>query len=213
MNHRKIEDLNLLGSSFEILSIENGGVIEEGFKKKMRELEEIFFKLSPQAEEFAPPPLSNNHGVVPISLNGEQFRFDSFNFVMQNGLADGYSLIKGRVQGVFYSDWAMDNAKELSLKGSELRIDAFKFVTQNKLADGNFNRKSEDEREMCARAISCTSIYKKFKHLRLPDDYHHSTYIGFVEFVMAIAVIKGRVQGVFYSDWGMENAKELSLKG
>ncbi|CAN4121505.1 unnamed protein product [Withania somnifera] len=27
------------------------------------------------------------------------------------------------------------------------------------------------------------------------------------------AVIKGRVQGVFYRDWTVENAKELGLKG
>nr|GMD39097.1 acylphosphatase-like isoform X1 [Ipomoea batatas] len=30
---------------------------------------------------------------------------------------------------------------------------------------------------------------------------------------MVRAVIKGRVQGVFYRDWTVENAKELGLKG
>ncbi|KAF3641695.1 Peptidyl-tRNA hydrolase, mitochondrial [Capsicum annuum] len=138
-----IEDLNLLGSSFEILSIENEGVIEEGFKKKMRELEEIFLKLNSQAEEFAPPPLSNDHGVVPISPSGEQFRFDAFNFVMQNGLADENF---NRNVSIFFcfsfsSYW---KTVYLQMIGSQFHFDAFKFITQNGLVDGNFNRKVLD---------------------------------------------------------------------
>ncbi|KAG6389067.1 hypothetical protein SASPL_150526 [Salvia splendens] len=60
--------------------------------------------------------------------------------------------------------------------------------------------RSEDEREMCARTIYCTDIDKKVNQadvklffqcicgevylLRLLGDYHHSTRIAFVEFVM-----------------------------
>nr|XP_009791783.1 PREDICTED: polyadenylate-binding protein-interacting protein 11-like isoform X2 [Nicotiana sylvestris]XP_016447005.1 PREDICTED: polyadenylate-binding protein-interacting protein 11-like isoform X2 [Nicotiana tabacum] len=63
-----------------------------------------------------------------------------------------------------------------------------------------FLPRSEDEREMCARTIYCTNIDKKVtqgdvklffesfcgevKRLRLLGDYHHSTRIAFVEFVM-----------------------------
>ncbi|KAF8412060.1 hypothetical protein HHK36_000013 [Tetracentron sinense] len=66
-----------------------------------------------------------------------------------------------------------------------------------------FLPRSEDEREMCARTIYCTNIDKKVSQadvklffesvcgevyrLRLLGDYHHSTRIAFVEFVMVIA--------------------------
>eukprot|EP00268_Persea_americana_P003786 TRINITY_DN1115_c0_g1_i3.p1 TRINITY_DN1115_c0_g1~~TRINITY_DN1115_c0_g1_i3.p1 ORF type:complete len:362 (+),score=63.43 TRINITY_DN1115_c0_g1_i3:220-1305(+) len=68
-----------------------------------------------------------------------------------------------------------------------------------------FLPRSEDEREMCARTIYCTNIDKKvtqqevklfFEYacgevyrLRLLGDYHHSTRIAFVEFVMAESAI------------------------
>lgn len=68
-----------------------------------------------------------------------------------------------------------------------------------------FLPKSEDEREMCARTVYCTNIDKKITQsdvklffeslcgevhrLRLLGDYHHSTRIAFVEFVMAESAI------------------------
>lgn len=68
-----------------------------------------------------------------------------------------------------------------------------------------FLPRSEDEREMCARTIYCTNIDKKVTQadvklffesfcgevyrLRLLGDYHHSTRIAFVEFVMAESAI------------------------
>lgn len=68
-----------------------------------------------------------------------------------------------------------------------------------------FLPRSEDEREMCARTIYCTNIDKKISQadvklffesvcgevyrLRLLGDYHHSTRIAFVEFVMAESAI------------------------
>ncbi|KAG1338008.1 polyadenylate-binding protein-interacting protein 11 [Cocos nucifera] len=64
-----------------------------------------------------------------------------------------------------------------------------------------FLPRSDDEREMCARTVYCTNIEKKVSQaevklffeslcgevyrLRLLGDYHHSTRIAFVEFVMA----------------------------
>ncbi|XP_030951725.1 polyadenylate-binding protein-interacting protein 11-like isoform X2 [Quercus lobata] len=68
-----------------------------------------------------------------------------------------------------------------------------------------FLPRTEDEREMCARTIYCTNIDKKVTQadvklffesvcgevyrLRLLGDYHHSTRIAFVEFVMAESAI------------------------
>ncbi|KAL8538181.1 hypothetical protein ACS0TY_000224 [Phlomoides rotata] len=68
-----------------------------------------------------------------------------------------------------------------------------------------FLPRSEDEREMCARTIYCTNIDKKVTQsdvklffesicgevhrLRLLGDYHHSTRIAFVEFIMAESAI------------------------
>ncbi|XP_062191869.1 polyadenylate-binding protein-interacting protein 12-like isoform X2 [Phragmites australis] len=65
-----------------------------------------------------------------------------------------------------------------------------------------FLPRSDDEREMCARTIYCTNIDKKVTQadlklffesicgevfrLRLLGDYHHSTRIAFVEFVMLL---------------------------
>ncbi|XP_042437527.1 polyadenylate-binding protein-interacting protein 12-like isoform X1 [Zingiber officinale] len=64
-----------------------------------------------------------------------------------------------------------------------------------------FLPRSNDEREMCSRTVYCTNIDKKISQadlklffesvcgevyrLRLLGDYHHSTRIAFVEFVMA----------------------------
>ncbi|KAL9225443.1 hypothetical protein vseg_001368 [Gypsophila vaccaria] len=68
-----------------------------------------------------------------------------------------------------------------------------------------FLPRSEDEREMCARTVYCTNIDKKIAQgdlkmffetfcgevyrLRMLGDYHHSTRIAFVEFVMAESAI------------------------
>ncbi|KAL9259964.1 Polyadenylate-binding protein-interacting protein 11-like protein [Drosera capensis] len=68
-----------------------------------------------------------------------------------------------------------------------------------------FLPRSADEREMCARTVYCTNIDKKVtqtdiklffetfcgevQRLRLLGDYHHSTRIAFVEFVMAESAI------------------------
>ncbi|XP_022722099.1 polyadenylate-binding protein-interacting protein 11-like isoform X2 [Durio zibethinus] len=79
-----------------------------------------------------------------------------------------------------------------------------------------FLPRNEDERQMCARTIYCTNIDKKVTQadvklffetvcgevyrLRLLGDYHHSTRIAFVEFVMVHLIErrgnkKGRKQG------------------
>ncbi|XP_065858465.1 polyadenylate-binding protein-interacting protein 11 isoform X2 [Euphorbia lathyris] len=68
-----------------------------------------------------------------------------------------------------------------------------------------FLPRTDDEREMCTRTIYCTNIDKKVTQadvklffesvcgevyrLRLLGDYHHSTRIAFVEFVMAESAI------------------------
>lgn len=68
-----------------------------------------------------------------------------------------------------------------------------------------FLPRSDDEREMCSRTVYCTNIDKKVTHgevklffelscgevrrLRLLGDYHHSTRIAFVEFMMAESAI------------------------
>ncbi|KAK4749740.1 hypothetical protein SAY87_027189 [Trapa incisa] len=65
--------------------------------------------------------------------------------------------------------------------------------------------RSDNEREMCSRTVYCTNIDKKVtqlevkvffeslcgevRRLRLLGDYHHSTRIAFVEFVMAESAI------------------------
>ncbi|KAM3286177.1 hypothetical protein P3S67_024976 [Capsicum chacoense] len=141
--------------------------------KKMRELEEIFLKLNPQAEEFASPPLSNDHGVVPISPSGEQFRFDAFNFVMQNGLADGNFNRNVSIFSYFSfsSYWKI---VYLQMIGSQFHVDAFKFITQNGLADENFNRK--------VSIFSCFSFSSNWKivYLQMLGSQFHIDAFKFV---------------------------------
>lgn len=71
--------------------------------------------------------------------------------------------------------------------------------------NSTFLPRNDDEREMCTRTIYCTNIDKKVTQadvklffesvcgevyrLRLLGDYHHSTRIAFVEFVMAESAI------------------------
>ncbi|OIT21101.1 PREDICTED: polyadenylate-binding protein-interacting protein 11-like [Nicotiana attenuata] len=68
------------------IDLRNGDDGEEGFKKEMRDLEEMFSKLNPMAEEFVPLSLTN-HRIMPFppSGGGVQFGFDATNnFVMQS---------------------------------------------------------------------------------------------------------------------------------
>ncbi|KAM7463626.1 hypothetical protein LguiA_031747 [Lonicera macranthoides] len=69
----------------------------EGFKKEMRDLEEMLSKLNPMAEEFVPPSLTNHRLVVP--LNGGLFGYSANNFVMQPnpGVVNGNTTRKKRV--------------------------------------------------------------------------------------------------------------------
>ncbi|CAN4089472.1 unnamed protein product [Withania somnifera] len=106
----------------------------------------------------------------------------------------------------FTDDEGARNA--LSLAGTMLGFYPVKVLpSKTAIAPVNptFLPRSEDEREMCARTIYCTNIDKKVtqadvklffeyfcgevKRLRLLGDYHHSTRIGFVEFVMAESAI------------------------
>ncbi|KAJ8554240.1 hypothetical protein K7X08_024918 [Anisodus acutangulus] len=83
-HHQKMNGVDLRRNGDED---DDGG---EGFNKEMSDLEEMFTKLNPMAEEFVPPSLSTNHGgVVPFTPGGEQFGFDAFNYVMQGGFGDG----------------------------------------------------------------------------------------------------------------------------
>lgn len=68
------------------IDLRNGVDGEEGFKKEMRDLEEMFSKLNPMAEEFVPLSLTN-HRIMPFppSGGGVQFGFDN------QGVANGNS--------------------------------------------------------------------------------------------------------------------------
>ncbi|KAL8170388.1 hypothetical protein V2J09_022192 [Rumex salicifolius] len=91
----------------------------------------------------------------------------------------------------------------LSLSGTMLGYYPVKVLpSKTAIAPVNPNLlpRTEDEREMCARTIYCTNIDKKVTQtevklffesvcgevhrLRILGDYHHSTRIAFVEFVM-----------------------------
>nr|XP_025887291.1 polyadenylate-binding protein-interacting protein 11 isoform X1 [Solanum lycopersicum] len=56
---------------------------DEGFKKEMRDLEEMLSKLNPMAEEFVPLSMANNNMLVPYTPGAVYFGFDANNFLMQ----------------------------------------------------------------------------------------------------------------------------------
>ncbi|XVF53186.1 hypothetical protein PTKIN_Ptkin05aG0080100 [Pterospermum kingtungense] len=63
-----------------------GGEVGDSFKRDMRELQELFSKLNPMAEEFVPHSLANN------GLKGAFYTNDSFlldNSISRNGHANG----------------------------------------------------------------------------------------------------------------------------
>ncbi|KAJ8534703.1 hypothetical protein K7X08_016431 [Anisodus acutangulus] len=85
-NHSKMNGVDLRNGG------DGGG--DEGFKKEMRDLEEMLSKLNPMAREFVPPSLThNNNMLVPFPPGTMQFCFDANNFVMQTdqGAANGNS--------------------------------------------------------------------------------------------------------------------------
>ncbi|CAN4089471.1 unnamed protein product [Withania somnifera] len=252
----------------------NGGAVDggAGFNRKMGDLEEMLSKLNPMAEEFVPPSLSTNHGLVPVPPGGEQFGFDAFNPVMQIGLADGnfntrkrngygigrrrtnvrtnmaqreevirrtvhvseidHQVTEEQLATLFLTCGQVVDCRICGDPNSVLRFAFIEFtdeegarnalslagtmlgfypvrVLPSKTAiapvNPTFLPRSKDEREMCARTIYCTNIDKKVtqadvklffeyfcgevKRLRLLGDYHHSTRISFVEFVMAESAI------------------------
>nr|KJB24079.1 hypothetical protein B456_004G128900 [Gossypium raimondii] len=239
------------------LQMSNGGTgddVGDSFKRDMRELEELFSKLNPMAEEFVPHSIAN-HG-----LNGGFFINNSFlqnnTNISRNGHANGNGA--GRRQKIFnQGKRRLNNRTSMAQREEVIRrtvyvSDIDQQVTEEQLAglfvscgqvvdcricgDPNsvlrfafveftdeegaraalnhagtmlgfypvrvlpsktaiapvnptFLPRNEDERQMCARTIYCTNIDKKVYHLRLLGDYHHSTRIAFVEFVMAESAI------------------------
>ncbi|KAL3524456.1 hypothetical protein ACH5RR_017290 [Cinchona calisaya] len=259
----------------------NGGVDDggsddagEGFKREMRDLEEMLSKLNPMAEEFVPPSLSafSHHMLFPPAAG--PFGFSPNNFVIHtnSGIPNGnsarrkknsYGHGKQRMNSrtsmaqredvirrtVYVSDIDHQVTEEqlaalflgcgqvvdcrvcgdpnsvlrfafveftdeegarnaLTLAGTMLGYYPVRVLpSKTAIAPVNptFLPRSEDEREMCARTIYCTNIDKKVTQadvklffesicgevyrLRLLGDYHHSTRIAFVEFVMAESAI------------------------
>ncbi|KAH9611784.1 hypothetical protein KSS87_011698 [Heliosperma pusillum] len=106
----------------------------------------------------------------------------------------------------FTDEEGAENA--LNLSGTMLGFYPLKVLpSKTAIAPVNptFLPRSEDEREMCARTVYCTNIDKKVtqadlklffetfcgevNRLRMLGDYHHSTRIAFVEFIMAESAI------------------------
>ncbi|XP_004240980.1 polyadenylate-binding protein-interacting protein 12 [Solanum lycopersicum] len=253
---------------------------DEGFKKEMRDLEEMLSKLNPMAEEFVPLSMANNNMLVPYTPGAVYFGFDANNFLMQteangnsnrrkkNGYGHGRRRMNTRTgmaqredvirRTVYVSDIDHQVTEEqlaslfldcgqvvdcricgdtnsvlrfafieftdeegaksaLSLAGTILGgypVRVLPSKTAIAPVNPTFLPRSEDEREMCARTVYCTNIDKKITQadvklffeslcgevhrLRLLGDYHHSTRIAFVEFVMAeSAIIALNCSGAF----------------
>ncbi|PHU14315.1 Polyadenylate-binding protein-interacting protein 11 [Capsicum chinense] len=110
------------------VDLRNGGVVDgdggdEGFKKEMRDLEEMLSKLNPQAEEFVPPSLANNNMLVPFPPGTMHFGFDANNFLMQidqGGVANG-NLNKRKKNGYGYGRRRMNTRTGMAQREDVIR--------------------------------------------------------------------------------------------
>ncbi|XP_024364567.1 polyadenylate-binding protein-interacting protein 12 isoform X4 [Physcomitrium patens] len=181
----------------------------------MRELEDLLTKLNPLAKEFVPPShadLASTTAPSSVASSKGQPRKVTEEQLAALFITCG-QVVDCRVCGdpnsvlrfafVEFTDEEGARAA-LSLAGTMLGYYPVR-VLPSKTAivpvNPTFLPRSEDEREMCARTIYCTNIDKKVSQadvklffeslcgevarLRLLGDYHHSTRIAFVEFVMA----------------------------
>ncbi|XP_030540282.1 polyadenylate-binding protein-interacting protein 11 isoform X2 [Rhodamnia argentea] len=229
----------------------------EDFKRDMRELQELFSKLNPLAEEFVPPSHANSgfngrfhannfngdgHGSVVTNggrngqMNGvagrrkKNFNQGKRRINSRTSMAQREEIIRRTVYvsdidqqvteeqlaGLFVSCGQVVDCRICGDPNSVLRFAFIEFtdeegaraalnlsgtmlgfypvrVLPSKTAiapvNPTFLPRTEDEREMCTRTIYCTNIDRKVYRLRLLGDYHHSTRIAFVEFVMAESAI------------------------
>ncbi|GLU17606.1 hypothetical protein SLE2022_339660 [Rubroshorea leprosula] len=76
----------------------NGDEVEDSFKRDMRELQELFSKLNPMAEEFVPPSLAN-HGLNGNALNGVNGGFYANNSFLPNNNMNGNGQINSNGTG------------------------------------------------------------------------------------------------------------------
>ncbi|KAL2226889.1 UNVERIFIED_CONTAM: Polyadenylate-binding protein-interacting protein 11 [Sesamum indicum] len=184
----------------------------EGFKREMRDLEEMLSKLNPMAEEFVPPSLAalggggqhrllvaSPHAAAVAAASAGHFGYNANGFVMQQHLNTGVSTgnsFRRKKNGFTNGKRRMNSRTSMAQREDVIRRTVYV---------SDIDHQSEDEREMCARTIYCTNIDKKVTQadvklffesicgevhrLRLLGDYHHSTRIAFVEFVMAESAI------------------------
>ncbi|GFZ04983.1 hypothetical protein Acr_17g0005550 [Actinidia rufa] len=181
--------------------------VGESFKPDMGELEDMFSKLNPMAEEFVPPSMANtglNDGyltdnfVVRSNTEMETRALGSLKEQLAALFLSCGQVIDCRVCGdpnsvlrfafVEFTDEEGAHAA-LNLEGTMLGYYPVRVLpSKTAIAPVNptFLPRTEDEPEMCVRTIYCTNIDKKVYRLRLLGDYHHSARIAFVEFVMVI---------------------------
>ncbi|PPD96916.1 hypothetical protein GOBAR_DD06050 [Gossypium barbadense] len=229
------------------LQMSNGGTgddVGDSFKRDMRELQELFSKLNPMAEEFVPHSIANhelNGGMKKKNFNQGKRRLNNRTSMAQREevirrtvyVSDiDQQVTEEQLAGLFVSCGQVVDCRICGDPNSVLRFAFVEFtdeegaraalnhagtmlgfypvrVLPSKTAiapvNPTFLPRNEDERQMCARTIYCTNIDKKVTqadvklffetvcgevyHLRLLGDYHHSTRIAFVEFVMAESAI------------------------
>ncbi|GFY84025.1 hypothetical protein Acr_03g0007990 [Actinidia rufa] len=207
----------------------NGGDGGEGFKREMRDLEEMLSKLNPMAEEFVPPSLTNHK---PVSHFSGHLGYAN-NFVMQTNSAivngntarrkkNNYNQGKRRMNSrtsmaqqedvirrtVYVSDIDHQVTEE---QLAALFINCGQVVDCRVCGDPNsvlhfaFIEFTDEEGARNALSLAGTMLgyypvrvlpsktaiapvnptfLPRVHRLRLLGDYHHSTRIAFVEFVM-----------------------------
>uniref|UniRef100_A0A803L2C4 RRM domain-containing protein n=1 Tax=Chenopodium quinoa TaxID=63459 RepID=A0A803L2C4_CHEQI len=90
-NNEKTEKCSLKSQSLP----KNDAVEEEGFKKEIRDLQEMLSKLNPMAKEFVPPSLVNY-----VNINNNMFSNNNGNFgYVNNFLIAPLSPVAGNVNG------------------------------------------------------------------------------------------------------------------
>ncbi|KAL6536587.1 Poly(A) RNA polymerase cid13 [Orobanche gracilis] len=107
---------------------------EDGFKKEMRELEEMFSKLNPMAREFVPPSLVNNP-YMNMQTNGAYFAesIGAANLMYLNGYGNNRNMARrGKKNGYSQTERRMSTRTGMTQRDDVIKRTVY--ITEEQLA-------------------------------------------------------------------------------
>lgn len=168
-------------------SRENDGGGDEGFKRDIRDLEELLSKLNPMAEEFVPPSLVNGNNNFNYGLAGGGYGFAN-NFLLNTDSGNGNGLMARRKKNYAQGRRRMNSRTSMAQREEVIRrtvyvCDIDQQVTEEQLAALFLN---------CGQVVDC----------RVCGDPNSVLRFAFVEFTdeegaMAALSLSGTMLGFY----------------